>query len=111
MYSLKYIKPFIFIKINLNHFSCISYLVKSMKNKSNVKHIFLKWAFFSYPGIVFWSIVNNAGLNFLGDIELTTMKQFEKVCDVNIMGMVRVTKTFLPWLRKSKGKYINLVGR
>ena len=51
-----------------------------------------------------WGLVNNAGLNFLGDIELVTMRQYERIINVNALGMVRVTKAFLPLLRQSKGK-------
>ncbi len=47
-----------------------------------------------------WGVVNNAGLNIIGEIELMPMEQFERVCDINIMGMVRVTKACLPLLRK-----------
>lgn len=50
-----------------------------------------------------WGVVNNAGLNFLGDIELATMRQYGRILDINAVGMVRVTKTFLPLLRHSKG--------
>ena len=52
-----------------------------------------------------WGLVNNAGLNFLGDIELVTMRQYERIINVNALGMVRVTKAFLPLLRQSKGKF------
>ena len=50
-----------------------------------------------------WGVVNNAGLNFLGDAELTTMEQYSRVMDVNLLGYIRVTKTFLPLMRKNKG--------
>ncbi len=51
-------------------------------------------------------MVNNAALNFLGEIELTTMEQFERVTRINMMGTVRVTKACLPLLRNSKGTHI-----
>ena len=53
-----------------------------------------------------WGVVNNAGINFLGDIELTSMGQFQKICHVNQLGVVRVTKAFLPLIRKTQGKFI-----
>lgn len=53
---------------------------------------------------VLWGIVNNAGVNITADVELTTMKYFELVNDINYLGMVRVTKQFLPMIRQSKGK-------
>ena len=52
---------------------------------------------------VLWAVVNNAGVNFTGDVELTTVELFKWVADVNYMGVVRVTKSFLPLIRKCKG--------
>ena len=52
-----------------------------------------------------WAVVNNAGLNFLGDIELTTMEQFERVNNINYLGVVRVTKCFIPLVRTAKGRF------
>ena len=51
-----------------------------------------------------WGVVNNAGVNFNGDVELATMQQFEKITQVNYLGAVRVTKAFLPLIRQSQGK-------
>ncbi|XP_052069777.1 D-beta-hydroxybutyrate dehydrogenase, mitochondrial-like isoform X2 [Mytilus californianus] len=58
-------------------------------------------------GCGLWALVNNAGLNVLGDIELCTMEMFYKISEVNMYGMVRVTKAFLPLIRKSKGRILN----
>lgn len=49
--------------------------------------------------ISLWSIVNNAGIMSLCEIEFGTMSTFTKQMDVNGMGVVRVTKAFLPLLR------------
>lgn len=49
-------------------------------------------------------MVNNAGVNFLGDIDFCTMDMYHRIMNVNLFGMVRTTKAFLPLLRKSKGK-------
>ena len=61
---------------------------------------------------VLWGVVNNAGVNLRSDVELTSMKYFERLNDVNYLGMVRVTKQFLPLIRKAKGKrqiFINFI--
>jgi NAD(P)-dependent dehydrogenase (short-subunit alcohol dehydrogenase family) len=50
-----------------------------------------------------WGVVNNAGIDLYGDIELLTMAMYRRVADVNLFGMIEVTKTFLPLIRKSKG--------
>ena len=51
-----------------------------------------------------WGVVNNAGLNSDGDIELLTIDQFELINNVNYLGMVRVTKAFIPLVRACRGK-------
>ena len=53
-------------------------------------------------------VINNAGLNHLGEAECTPMSQYEKVTQVNLLGMVRVTKATLPLIRKHQGKCINI---
>ena len=50
-----------------------------------------------------WGLVNNAGLNFLGDAELTTMDQYVNQVSINQLGVVRDTKAFLPEIRRRKG--------
>eukprot|EP01099_Mayorella_cantabrigiensis_P006718 TRINITY_DN5709_c0_g1_i2.p1 TRINITY_DN5709_c0_g1~~TRINITY_DN5709_c0_g1_i2.p1 ORF type:complete len:319 (-),score=60.85 TRINITY_DN5709_c0_g1_i2:40-996(-) len=48
-----------------------------------------------------FSLINNAGISDGFWFEMTTMEQFEKVVQVNCLGVVRVTKAFLPLVRKS----------
>ena len=43
-------------------------------------------------------IYNNAGIAFVGDIEVSQFKDIEKVMDVNFWGVVNGTKVFLPHL-------------
>ncbi|XP_046580572.1 17-beta-hydroxysteroid dehydrogenase type 6-like [Haliotis rubra] len=59
-------------------------------------------------GTGLWSLVNNAGVVSFGDVELTTMDIFQKVVDVNLLGVTRVTKTFLPLVRYAKGRIVNV---
>ncbi|GBM95586.1 hypothetical protein AVEN_207047-1 [Araneus ventricosus] len=39
---------------------------------------------------------------------MSTMDEFKDVLDVNFLGTVRVTKAFLPLLKKSKGRIVNV---
>ncbi|XP_033733587.1 D-beta-hydroxybutyrate dehydrogenase, mitochondrial-like [Pecten maximus] len=55
-----------------------------------------------------WAIVNNAGMYFPGDVELATVDQYKKCAEVNLYGMIRVTKAFLPLIRKSRGRIVNM---
>ena len=53
-------------------------------------------------------MVNNAGISFPGNIEWQTVEKMKKVVDVNVWGMVSVTKAFLPLLKRTKGRVVNV---
>ena len=55
-----------------------------------------------------WGLVNNAGMWCMSELEMTAEKVFQRCLDVNLMGTVRVTRSFLPMIRKSKGRVINM---
>nr|KAG5713567.1 hypothetical protein BaRGS_024615 [Batillaria attramentaria] len=55
-----------------------------------------------------WAVVNNAGVGLVCEIEWCSVDQFQRIMDVNVLGVVRVTKAFLPLLRYSKGRVINV---
>ena len=55
-----------------------------------------------------WSVVNNAGILSSFEIEFGDMSSFVSQMEVNCLGTVRVTKAFLPLLRESKGRVINM---
>ena len=52
--------------------------------------------------------MNNAGIGRAGPIEWTPMKFMKQIADVNLWGMIDVTKTFLPLIKKSQGRVVNL---
>lgn len=54
------------------------------------------------PGM--WGLVNNAGISTFGEVEFTSMETYKEVAEVNLWGTVRTTKSFLPLLRRAKGK-------
>ncbi|XP_069118570.1 D-beta-hydroxybutyrate dehydrogenase, mitochondrial-like isoform X1 [Argopecten irradians] len=55
-----------------------------------------------------WGVVNNAGFNIYGDVEFVSIDQYKKCMDVNLYGMIRVTKSCLPLIRKCKGRVVNV---
>ncbi|XP_045295817.1 17-beta-hydroxysteroid dehydrogenase type 2 [Leopardus geoffroyi] len=56
-----------------------------------------------------WAVVNNAGIIGLpADGELIPMTNYKQCMAVNFFGAVEVTKAFLPLLRKSKGRLVNI---
>jgi len=46
-------------------------------------------------------LVNNAGIGAIGTVADNSDEQWHQVFDVNVVGMVRVTRAALPWLRAS----------
>ncbi|XP_050714703.1 D-beta-hydroxybutyrate dehydrogenase, mitochondrial-like [Eriocheir sinensis] len=55
-----------------------------------------------------WGLVNNAGLATYGEVEWAQMETLRKVIDVNVLGLIAVTRAFLPQLRKSKGRVVTV---
>jgi NAD(P)-dependent dehydrogenase (short-subunit alcohol dehydrogenase family) len=55
-------------------------------------------------------VVNNAGLGTVGFIETFTPEQFQRVFDVNILGVQRVTRAAVPHMRERKAGLIINVG-
>jgi NAD(P)-dependent dehydrogenase (short-subunit alcohol dehydrogenase family) len=55
-------------------------------------------------------VVNNAGLGTVGFIETFTPEQFQRVFDVNILGVQRVTQAAVPHMRERKAGLIINIG-
>ncbi|KAF4527614.1 hypothetical protein B566_EDAN016300 [Ephemera danica] len=55
-----------------------------------------------------WGVVNNAGLSTFGTIEWIPEADSRRVMEVNVWGMVRVTRAFLPLIRQAKGRVVNV---
>ncbi|KAK3090274.1 hypothetical protein FSP39_010569, partial [Pinctada imbricata] len=57
---------------------------------------------------VLFAVVNNAGIAVFQEIEWCSVTQFQQIMDVNVIGVVRVTKACLPLLREGEGRVINV---
>ena len=56
-----------------------------------------------------WGLVNNAGIMaMIAPVEFHQRSDFEKTLAVNLIGTMMVTISFLPLLRKSKGRVVNM---
>ncbi|KAL9983671.1 hypothetical protein ACROYT_G005880 [Oculina patagonica] len=55
-----------------------------------------------------WGLVNNAGILNFSPIEWTPLDIFRRSADVNLWGMIDVTKTFLPLIKKTHGRVVNM---
>ncbi len=55
-----------------------------------------------------FSLVNNAGLSLNGPLEILPLRDIENLIHVNVTGLLAVTRTFIPLIRKSCGRLINI---
>jgi NAD(P)-dependent dehydrogenase (short-subunit alcohol dehydrogenase family) len=53
-------------------------------------------------------LVNNAGIPAAGPLELLPLEELRRVLEVNVVGVVAVTQTFLPLLKVAKGRIVNV---
>lgn len=53
-------------------------------------------------------LINNAGIGLGGALEVTPLEEIHKLLNVNVSGLLSVTKMFIPMLRESKGRIINI---
>lgn len=51
-------------------------------------------------------VVNNAGIGAQGTVEQNAEDEWHRVFDINVLGLVRVSRSALPWLRKSQNAAI-----
>ncbi|NXO04342.1 DHB2 dehydrogenase, partial [Rhinopomastus cyanomelas] len=86
----------------------LSVLQLDITKSSQVKEAYLK-VLGKVQDAGLWGVVNNAGvLCFMADGELLPMSMYRKCMEVNFFGAVDLSKTFLPLLRKSKGRLVNI---
>lgn len=55
-----------------------------------------------------FGLVNNAGVSLSGPLELVPLADIRRVIDVNTIGLLAVTKAFIPLLRKGRGRIVNV---
>lgn len=53
-------------------------------------------------------LVNNAGIATAGPLEFLPLKELRQQLEVNVVGQIATTQAFLPLLRESKGRIINM---
>jgi NAD(P)-dependent dehydrogenase (short-subunit alcohol dehydrogenase family) len=53
-------------------------------------------------------LLNNAGIGVAGPIELLPLADWRRQFEVNVFGLITVTQTFLPLIRRARGRIINM---
>lgn len=82
--------------------------VMDVTDSSQIKDVFEQVKKLLPSGQGLWGLVNNAGLFLIAPFEWTSIGHVKRMADVNIWGMMEVTKTFLPLLKKSQGRIVNM---
>ncbi|XP_066954519.1 D-beta-hydroxybutyrate dehydrogenase, mitochondrial-like [Macrobrachium rosenbergii] len=55
-----------------------------------------------------WAVVNNAGVTAFGEVEWVPLDTYRRITDINLFGLIGVTKAFLPLVRRSQGRVVNI---
>lgn len=55
-----------------------------------------------------FGLINNAGIGRGGALEVTPVTEIRKLLEINVIGLMAVTQSFIPMLRKAKGRIINI---
>lgn len=55
-----------------------------------------------------YALVNVAGIADFGPIEALSIDRFRQIFDVNLFGTLELTQAMLPFIRKSKGRIVNV---
>ncbi|GAB1602941.1 estradiol 17-beta-dehydrogenase 2-like [Argonauta hians] len=56
----------------------------------------------------FWGLVNNAGVCYIGNSEIISTADSLKLMDINFRGPFLLCRKFLPLLRRSQGRIVNV---
>ncbi|RZF32645.1 hypothetical protein LSTR_LSTR004073 [Laodelphax striatellus] len=59
------------------------------------------------PGL--WALINNVSWAAFGEVEWVPKTVYQKAADMNLLSTIRTTQVFLPHLRKTKGRVINVI--
>ena len=55
-----------------------------------------------------FGLINNAGIGLSGVVEVTPVDEIRKLMEVNVIGLLALTKAMIPLLREGKGRIINI---
>jgi NAD(P)-dependent dehydrogenase (short-subunit alcohol dehydrogenase family) len=92
-------------KANFNHLERVTMLPLDITDPEQISAIVAQVTA-SHPVDV---VLNNAAYGAIGPLESVTEEQLIKQVDTNLLGAIRVTKSFIPYFREKKGgMFINI---
>ncbi len=59
-------------------------------------------------GAELFGLVNNAGVSLNGPLELLQISDMRTLIEVNVLGLLAVTRAFIPLLRGARGRLVNI---
>lgn len=59
----------------------------------------------TFPPSGLWAVVNNAGISEWSEIEWSTIEDFRRMVDINLLGSIRTSIAFLPFVRAARGEF------
>lgn len=59
-------------------------------------------------GGALWGLVNCAGVVAAGPVEMLDMREARRVFEVNVLGVLATSQTFLPMIREARGRIVNI---
>ncbi|XP_031565934.1 retinol dehydrogenase 7-like [Actinia tenebrosa] len=83
------------------------FLLDVTKTKQ-IKEVYSEVNRFIPKDVGLWALINNAGIFIPGPVEWQPLDAFKRTADVNLWGVIDMTKTFLPLVRKAQGRIVNL---
>lgn len=60
------------------------------------------------PSIEEFALINNAGIAVGNPFESLPVEEWRRLFDVNVFGLIEITRKFLPLLRRTKGRVVNI---
>ena len=54
------------------------------------------------------ALVNNAGIGLSGPVEFQPLGDIQRAFEINVIGQIAVTQAFLPLLRETRGRIVNI---
>ena len=54
------------------------------------------------------ALINNAGISVTAPMELVSVEDMQSLFEVNVFGAVRTSQAFIPMLRRSRGRIVNI---
>jgi short-subunit dehydrogenase len=63
---------------------------------------------FEKEGLFLKALVNNAGVVVAGPMEFVSIDRVKELFEINVFGLMRLTQVCLPFLRRTKGRVVNI---